>query len=143
MTKGKRGRPTGHRLSEASKRAIAESKTGQLHKQETKDKISRSLLIYFSQFNSLADEITDKYCRVGDDEICDWANDVREALDASEHIMTNKSMYSSRKIELCCGNNIELFSHELTPETLVIIKDIFEFYGDDIKTIMDELEDVI
>lgn len=143
MTKGQRGRPIGHRLSEASKRAIAESKRGQSHKQSTKDKISRSLIIYFKQFNSLSDEITNNYCRVGDDTICDWANNVREALDSTDSVLTEKSMRNSRRMELSCGHTIERFSHELTPETLFIIKETVEFYGDDTEAMIEELEDII
>ena len=129
----------GHRLSEESKRAIAESKKGQSHKQETKDKISRSLIIYFKQFNSLSDEITSKYCRTDDDELCDWANDVREELDSSEFVLTEKSMHNKRRIELCCGHNIEHFSHELTPETLVILKELFEHHSGDVDAIIEDL----
>ena len=62
MNNGRRGRPVGFRLSEASKRAIAESKRGQRHRQETKDKISDSLIIYFKQKNPLSEELTNMYC---------------------------------------------------------------------------------
>jgi len=123
---GKRGRPAGHKLSEESKRAIAESKRGQRQKQETKDKISKSLLIYFDQFNSLADELVDRYCRLDDDELCDWAEEVKDELDSSDDVLTQKRMRNSRRIEICCGSNIEFFSHQMTPETMVIIKDLME-----------------
>lgn len=135
---GKRGRPIGHHLSEESKRAIAESKRGQKHKQETRDKISRSLIIYFNQFNSLSDELADRYCRTDDDELCNWINEVRDELDSSESILTQKRMRNKRRIELCCGNNIEFFSHNLTPETMVIIKDLVEKFGE----VEDILEDL-
>lgn len=133
----------GHRLSEESKRAIAESKKGQPHKQETKDKISRSLIIYFKQFNSLSDEITNNYCRLGDDTVCDWANNVREALDTSDSILTEKSMRNSRRMELCCGHNIEHFSHGLTPEKLFLIKEAVRVNGGDVDAIIEDLEGII
>lgn len=123
---GKRGRPVGHKLSEESKRAIAESKRGQHHKQATKDKISKSLLIYFSQFNSLSEEITNKYCRTDDDELCQWAEDVRDELDESEDIFTNKTMRNTRRTELTSGQHIEFYSHNLTPELLIMLKDMME-----------------
>ena len=122
---GKRGRPVGYKLSEESKRAIAESKTGQRHREETKEKISRSLLIYFKQFNSLADEIIDKYCRVGDDELCEWAFESQLELNEIEDVLTEKRLRNTRKVELCCGHDIERFSHNATPELLVILKDLF------------------
>ena len=128
---GKRGRPVGHKLSEESKRAIAESKRGQKHKPETKEKISRSLIIYFNQFNSISDELINRYCRTDDDELCDWVNDVREDLDSSEDVLTHKRMMNKRKIEICCGPNIEFFSHNLTPEFMVILKDLTEKCPDD------------
>jgi len=135
---GKRGRPSGHKLSEESKRAIAESKRGQRQKQETKDKISKSLLIYFDQFNSLADELVDRYCRADDDELCDWAYELKDELDASENVLTQKRMRNSRRIEIACGPNIEFFSHEMTPETMVIIKDLIE-KGWSIEDILEDL----
>ena len=41
INRGK-GRPIGYKLSEASKRAISESKKGQRHKESTKVKISKN-----------------------------------------------------------------------------------------------------
>jgi len=139
MAKGQRGRPIGYRLSEESKRAIAESKKGQFHKQETKDKISKSLIIYFKQFNSLADEITNRYCRTDDDIVCDWANDAREDLDESESVLTRKSMRNKRRMEISFGNDIEFFSHNLTPETMVILKQLFIEHNGDIDKILKDL----
>lgn len=46
---GKRGRPKGHKLSEATKLKIAKSMTGQRHSQSTKEAIRTSLLNYFEQ----------------------------------------------------------------------------------------------
>ena len=125
----KRGRPTGHRLSEETKRSISESKTGQRKSTEVKDKISRSLKVYFRQFNSLSDEIINKYCRSDDDELCDWANDVRDELDLSVDVFTNKAMSNTRRVELTCGNNIDFFSHNLTPELIFMIKELIEDEG--------------
>jgi hypothetical protein len=123
---GKRGRPTGHKLSEESKRAIAESKRGQKHKPETKDKISRSLLIHFKQFNSLGEEIQRRYCRVDNDEICQWANDMKDELDSIEDVFTSKTMRNTRRMELTSGNHIEFYSHDVTPESLMILKEELE-----------------
>jgi hypothetical protein len=43
----RRGRPTGHRLSEESKAKISAGRAGQLHKETTKKKISRSVRRYY------------------------------------------------------------------------------------------------
>lgn len=44
----KRGRPVGHKLSEATKQQISMTKTGQLHKPKTRRKISKTLKKYYS-----------------------------------------------------------------------------------------------
>jgi hypothetical protein len=124
---GKRGRPVGHRLSDESKKAISEAKRGQQHSQATKDKISRSLILYFKKLNTLSDEVTDRYCRVGDDDMCDWVNEVREDLDEADDILTEKGLRNKRRKEICCGHNIEYFSHNLNPEIIVM----FMEYCDD------------
>jgi hypothetical protein len=127
MGSKKRGRPIGYRLSEESKRSISASKTGQRHKQATKDKISRTLLIYFKNLHPLSEEITNKYCRYGiiDEQIHYWINDNKEEIDEIEDIRTERSMRNSRKIELAYGQNIEYFSHALTPERLMVLKERF------------------
>lgn len=140
MTKtGKRGRPLGYRLSEESKRAISTSKEGQLHRQETKDKISKTLLSRFKQLDPLSDEIINIYCDMSEDELCDWVNDVREELDDSEQIFTERRMRNSRRIEISCGHDIERFSHSLTPEVMVMIKQMVEKLGKNAEKFLKDL----
>lgn len=122
-TKRPRGRPKGFKLSDESKKAISRSKQGQRHKQETKDKISRSLIIYFRNLNPLSEDIESKYCRADDDITCGWVQSVREELDELEDVLTVRTMRSKRRMEICCGNNIEFFSHEMTPEVLLLFKE--------------------
>lgn len=50
----RRGRPTGHRLSEESKRKISISKTGLLHNEKTKKRISKGLKKYFKSPEGIA-----------------------------------------------------------------------------------------
>ena len=126
---GKRGRPLGFRLSEDSKRAISESKRGQRHKPETKDKISRSLVVYFRRQNPLSEEIINRYIRVGDDELCNWIQDVQDDLDSSMEILTEKNLRNKTKIEITCGHNIEFFSHGITPELIYLLKEYCELNG--------------
>jgi hypothetical protein len=137
----KRGRPLGFRLSEESKRAISESKKGQRHKQETKDKISRTLTIYFRNRSPLSEEIVNEYCRADDDELCGWATEVQVALDEIEDVRTERSMINSRKIEITYGQNIEYFSHEMTPETLILLKEFCnenKLNPDDVYALIDD-----
>jgi hypothetical protein len=126
---GKRGRPTGFRLSEESKQAIRESKKGQRHRQETKDKISRSLVVYFRRKRPLSEEITNTYCRFDDAVLRDWVFKVSDALDETEDVLTERVMRNKNRIELTCGHNIELFSHDLNPEVLYLFKEYCELNG--------------
>lgn len=128
----RRGRPTGYRLSDASKKAISDSKKGQRHTQETKDKISRTLMIYFRRLNPLSEEIIGRYCRADDDDVCGWIQDIREELDDCDSVMTDRIMRNTRKTELVYGDNIEYFSHDLTPEKLLLLKERCRSLGIDL-----------
>jgi len=123
---GKRGRPLGFRMSEESKMAIRESKKGQRHKQRTKDKISRTLIIYFRNKNPLSEEIINEYCRFDDDVMCDWVTSVQDELDNIEDVRTERSMKNTRKTEISYGQNIEYFSHAMTPEIIMLFKEFCE-----------------
>ena len=122
MTK-RRGRPIGYKLSEASKRAISESKKGQKHTQETRNKISRTLTLYFRRLRPLSEEIINRYCRIDDDELCEWANNVREDLDYLDDVITDRYLRTTTKMEIAYGDDIEYFSHELTPEAILLLKE--------------------
>jgi len=135
-----RGRPLGFKLSEESKRAISESKRGQRHKQETKDKISRSLIIYFRKLNPFSEEIENKYCRADDDVTCGWVQSVRYELDNLDDVLTSKSMFNKNRTEITCGNDIEYFSHNLTPEILVLFKEFCEINNLNMDEIYDTIE---
>ena len=121
---GKRGRPMGFRLSDVSKQSISMSKTGQKHRQETKDKISKSLIMYFRQKNTLSEELSNYYCRmVVRKDLNRWLREFGDAFDVSSDIMTEKSLRNRNKIEITCGNDIEYFSHSLTPEVIMLFKE--------------------
>lgn len=123
---GRRGRPLGFRLSEGSKRAISQSKLGQKHRKDTKDKISNSLIMYFRMKHPLSEEIINKYCRATNDTLCKWVTEVQDELNLSMSILTDRSMRNRNRIELSCGANIELFGHQLTPELLLMFKESCE-----------------
>ena len=123
VTQGRKGRPIGFKLSEASKRAISEAKKGQRHKNSTKDKISRSLQNYFRKKNPWSEELVNTYCRVGNDELCEWMCNVSDDLDNFRDVLTIKALYNKLRIEVSYGNNIEeIFSHSMTPELLLMFK---------------------
>ena len=134
-----RGRPLGYRLSEKSKKAISESKEGQRHTQKTKDKISRSLIIYFRKLNPLSEDIENRYCRADDDITCGWVQSVRFELDNLDDVLTRKSMFSKGRTEMTCGNNIEYFSHNLTPEVLVLFKEFCKINNLDMDEAYDDI----
>lgn len=102
------------------------SKTGQYHRPETRDKISRSLVMYFRRKNPISEEITNQYCRSDNDELCEWIQSVGEELDSSMDIMTEKAIRNKCKVEITCGGNIEYFSHNVTPELILLFKEYCE-----------------
>ena len=120
---GRKGRPIGFRLSEASKRAISEAKKGQKHKEATKNKISKSLINYFKRKNPLSEEILNTYCRSDDDVLCNWMYEIESDLDISNDILTQRTIRNRLRIEISYGHNIEeVFSHKITPELLLMFK---------------------
>ena len=138
---GRRGRPLGFKLSEASKRAISESKKGQRHKQITREKISRSLIRHFRAQSPLSEELTNMYCDFedGDNEICRWMASNEEVLDSIDDVMTLKSLRNANRIEITAGYTIEFFSHEITPELLVLFIEACEILGLDPDEYFDEM----
>lgn len=136
---GRRGRPLGYKLSEESKRAISASKQGQKHKQETKDKISRSLIFYFRNLNPLSEELTNMYCGL-DTEICEWITGATQDLDNTEDVMTIKTLRNARRIEISCGDSIEFYSHEVTPELLILFKEQCELTGKDPSELLNSVD---
>jgi len=137
---GRRGRPIGFKLSEASKRAISESKRGQRHRQATKDKISSSLICYFRNKHPLSEELTNMYCNFEEGgEVCEWMAHNEDNLDMIEDVMTLKSLRNANRIELTVGPNIEYFSHEVTPELLVLFMETCEELGLNPDDLFDEM----
>lgn len=140
MANGRRGRPIGFKLSESSKRAISESKRGQKHRPETRDKISKSLLIYFKRQHPLSEELTNMYCRFEEDrEVCEWMEDNERNLDMIEDVMTLKSLRNANRIEMTVGPSIEFFSHEVTPELIILFQERCEILGVDPEEYFDKM----
>ena len=125
--KGQKGRPIGFRLSQASKRAISESKKGQKHKESTKNKISRSLQNYFRKKNPMSEELLNTYCRTPDDVMYRWVCDIASEIDEFRDILTQRAMFNKLRVEISYGHNIEeIFSHSITPELLLMYKQELE-----------------
>lgn len=138
-TKRRRGRPLGFRLSDDSKKAISMSKTGQQHRPETKDKISRSLITYFRKKNPLSEEISARYFRVMDRDALEWMRDVEDDLDSFSELMTDRAIKNKCKIEITCGHNIEYFSHNITPELIYLFKEYCEVNNVDPEDLLEDL----
>lgn len=139
MNKKKRGRPIGFKLSDETKKAISQSKQGQKHSEETKDKISKSLIAYFRRQKPLSEEIINMYCRVGDDNTCDWVVKAQRTLDEAEEIKTFRAILNAERYENACGSEIEWLSHDMNPETLVLFKEYCECNGFDMDELFDEI----
>lgn len=136
---GKRGRPLGFRLSDSSRRAISQSKTGQKHRQETKDKISKSLVKYFRTKNPLSEEMSICYYRFDKTgALSDWIDEYAYDIDSSMDVMTDKVLRNKGKVEISCGHNIEFFSHGITPELIFLFKEYCEISGKDFEDVLEE-----
>lgn len=137
--KGKRGRPLGFKLSDDSKKAISLSKTGQQHRPETRDKISKSLMLYFRKKNPVSEELSNRYFRVMDTSAYDWLHDVEDTLDSYIELMTEKAVKNKCKIEITCGHNIEYFSHSVTPELILLFNEHCKVNGIDPEDVMEDI----
>jgi hypothetical protein len=135
-TSVKRGRPKGYRLSEESKDKIRSSRFGTHHSEETKNKISRSLAKYFRERDPLSESMRYDY-RNFSKQIDDWILDNKKDIDQTEHVMTEKRIFFLGQLEICAGFDIDNFSHETTPEFLILLKEeLIE------KGLTDELEEL-
>lgn len=123
--RGKRGRPSGFRLSEESKLAISKSKTGQKHSEETKDKISKSLIRFFRTQHPVSGDLHNLYVRCDMSEsLADWIDSIKEDINECEDILTIKNLKTRFELECSTEFNIELLEEDFTPEKLLIIKEL-------------------
>lgn len=119
----KRGRPFGHRLSEATKNKIRHKRLGTHHSEKTKDKISKSLIEYFKKRDSLAASMANEYSYISDEAV-EWVYDNQEAIDETESVVTEKRLAYLSQLEMCLGGDIEnFFGHNTTPEFLLMLKE--------------------
>jgi len=118
----KRGRPCGYELSDITKEKIRRSRTGTPHSEETRDKISRSLIRYFRKRDPVSKGIEREYRRFPKQAV-KWLSEHRSDIDDTEGIMTNKRMIYLSQLEVCYGSDIENFSHSSTPEFLMLLKE--------------------
>lgn len=138
MTK-KRGRPIGFKLSDETKKAISLAKQGQKHSEETKEKISKSLIAYFRKKRPVSEEIINMYCRADDDDTCNWIMTSSQTIDDSEEIKTFRAILNAERYEGACGADIERVSHSMTPEVLVLFKNYCEDNDVDMDQMFDEI----
>jgi len=119
----KRGRPIGHKLSESTKEKIRQKRLGRSHSKETRDKISRSLVAYFKKRDLLSDSLEYEYSYLSE-EATDWVFENRDAIDETEHVMTEKRLSYLKQLEIALGNDIEnMFGHKATPEFFILLKE--------------------
>ena len=118
----KRGRPIGYKLSEESKDKIRSSRFGRHHSEETKNKISRSLITYFRKKDLLSESMHYDYKNFSK-QVNDWIVDNKKDIDRTEHVITEKKIFFLGQLEMCTGFNINNFSHKITPEFLILLKE--------------------
>ena len=108
--KKSRGRPLGFKLSDKSKKAISVAKTGQRHSEETKEKISRTLMAYFRNIHPLSKELYEEYKELIDlnEDIKKWFDSISANYDETRTIFTEKSLNSKRLREISIEYNIDM-----------------------------------
>jgi hypothetical protein len=122
------GRPLGYKLSESTKTKIRNVRKGSKHSEETKKKISRSLLKYFGTKDSLYNNMKKDYKNFPE-KILSWLSNNKEDLDKISNVMTERKLYFLNQLELCFGSDIDRFSHSQTPEFLLMLKEELKELG--------------
>lgn len=95
--------------------------------------------MYFRKKNPISEELSCRYFHKFNYDAGDWLDEVRDELDSTMEIMTEKALRNKNKIEICCGFNIEYFSHNITPELIILFKEYCEEAGIDFEEAINEL----
>lgn len=120
---GRRGRPLGFKLSSETKEKIRQKRIGTYHTEETKEKISRSLSDYFKRKDLFTDTLEYDY-RFSSNEIYSWIGNHSGCINLCDDVLTNKRIVYLSYIEQSFGDDIErLFSHNMTPEFILLLKE--------------------
>ena len=151
--KKSRGRPLGFKLSDESKRAISVAKTGQRHSEETKEKISRTLMAYFRNIHPLSKELYEDYKDLIElnEEINKWFKNISDEYDSTRSVLTEKSLNSKRLREISIEYNLDMSNNDnlnffpTNPEKMCELKLLCEAHNisfNDIVTILDDRRDL-
>jgi hypothetical protein len=113
MQNRKRGRPIGFKLSDESKAAISRAKTGGRLSEETKEKISNTLINYFKKLHPLSKDIYESYKDIidSDSKITEWYENAVEVLNSYSNVATERSLNAKRMRELTIELNIDISSN--------------------------------
>lgn len=152
--KKSRGRPLGFKLSDESKRAISVAKTGQRHSEETKEKISRTLMAYFRNIHPLSKELYEDYKEIIElnEDINNWFKSISDTYDSTRSVLTEKSLNSKRLREISIEYNIDMSNNDnlnffpSNPERMCELKILCEknkISFQDIITILDSRKDYV
>ncbi|TET56940.1 MAG: hypothetical protein E3J52_11115 [Promethearchaeota archaeon] len=118
------GRPKGYVVSEKTKAKISKTRTGSFQDWSTKDKISKSLLCYFREKNSLSDEMSYIYKKC-----CGWIEKHKEEIDKFDDVKTLSRLSSISHMEIAASDYIEKIAiDDLDPEKLLLIKEELLMY---------------
>lgn len=117
---GKKGRPCGYKLSDESKDKIRQKRIGTEHSNETKEKISRSLTLYFKKKRSIYNDMYREYKEMG---VLDWLELHKDEINNMDDVLTVKRARYVNQREVSYNNSIEMFGHSVTPEFILLVKE--------------------
>lgn len=106
-----RGRPKGYRLSNETRKKIAESKKGQKRDFSTREKIAAGVKKYYD--DHFVDKMFANYRMC--DPIFEWLKDFMDSDMRGDH---------THHLEDCFGDTIELFPSNENPEKWIITQDL-------------------
>jgi len=127
--KRRRGRPTGFKLSEESKKAISLSKFGHIHEEKTKEQISTSLLAFYKNKYPLSGEMLEAYHKKCGEDAAAWIAKNFDKLDDLVDVITERSLSNARRREYQFNGSFYKNTMELSPEKTLDLKYLLRSLG--------------
>lgn len=143
--KRRRGRPLGYTLSKESRLAISLSKLGHQHTEETKSKISKSLIGFYKRKYPLSEELLVYYHDKYGEDIASWVAKNKDDIDELEDVVTDRCLLNYRRRELEYNTDLGYSAFAKNYDALLDLKKLLSNMGLDVsnKDVFDTLNVLI